>query len=218
MTEGRVCSCFSHVARILNSKNEIITVPIPGIRRRCVDDAWAYRRRVERAWYLESMYDWPRSIFFMLQAHMKFPPDYPYSPPSIRFMTKVWHPNVYEVSEYIRELSIPRMPLFPPSPFRPFPRRGVYVRVLPVSLASLFRSSRLSPRLSPHRITAVSRSVCVRLSLSFTLRRHSFYNHQLLHRHFQRLWNHPGRPNPLRPIASHRNATASRRAGGEAGA
>lgn len=31
------------------------------------------------------------------QAHMKFPPDYPYSPPSIRFLTKVWHPNVYEV-------------------------------------------------------------------------------------------------------------------------
>lgn len=44
----------------------------------------------------------------MLQAHMKFPPDYPYSPPSIRFMTKVWHPNVYEVSKYILELSIPR--------------------------------------------------------------------------------------------------------------
>lgn len=31
-----------------------------------------------------------------LQAHMKFPHDYPYSPPSIRFITKVWHPNVYE--------------------------------------------------------------------------------------------------------------------------
>lgn len=29
---------------------------------------------------------------------MKFPPDYPYSPPSIRFLTKVLHPNVYEVS------------------------------------------------------------------------------------------------------------------------
>lgn len=37
-------------------------------------------------------------IFLFLQAHMKFPPDYPYSPPSIRFLTKVWHPNVYEVS------------------------------------------------------------------------------------------------------------------------
>jgi hypothetical protein len=36
--------------------------------------------------------------FLLFQAHMKFPPDYPYSPPSIRFLTKVWHPNVYEVS------------------------------------------------------------------------------------------------------------------------
>ena len=35
--------------------------------------------------------------YFPLQAHMKFPPDYPYSPPSVRFITKVWHPNVYEV-------------------------------------------------------------------------------------------------------------------------
>ncbi|XP_054714318.1 ubiquitin-conjugating enzyme E2 R2-like [Uloborus diversus] len=30
------------------------------------------------------------------KAHVKFPPDYPYSPPSIRFLTKVFHPNVYE--------------------------------------------------------------------------------------------------------------------------
>ncbi|XP_023242402.1 ubiquitin-conjugating enzyme E2 R2 [Centruroides vittatus] len=30
------------------------------------------------------------------KAHMRFPPDYPYSPPTIRFLTKVWHPNVYE--------------------------------------------------------------------------------------------------------------------------
>lgn len=31
-----------------------------------------------------------------LQAHMKFPSDYPYSPPSVKFLTKMWHPNVYE--------------------------------------------------------------------------------------------------------------------------
>lgn len=31
---------------------------------------------------------------------MKFPQDYPYSPPTIRFLTKVWHPNVYEVSVF----------------------------------------------------------------------------------------------------------------------
>ena len=41
---------------------------------------------------------------------MKFPVDYPYSPPSIRFMTKVWHPNVYEVSERVSLFSF-----FPPS-------------------------------------------------------------------------------------------------------
>lgn len=34
------------------------------------------------------------------QAHMKFPHDYPYSPPTIRFLTKVWHPNVYEVRKH----------------------------------------------------------------------------------------------------------------------
>lgn len=32
---------------------------------------------------------------------MKFPLDYPYSPPTIRFLTKVWHPNVYEVGRVI---------------------------------------------------------------------------------------------------------------------
>ena len=32
----------------------------------------------------------------LLQAQIKFPPDYPYNPPSLRFMSKVWHPNVYE--------------------------------------------------------------------------------------------------------------------------
>uniref|UniRef100_A0A8D2LMN9 Ubiquitin conjugating enzyme E2 R2 n=1 Tax=Varanus komodoensis TaxID=61221 RepID=A0A8D2LMN9_VARKO len=30
------------------------------------------------------------------QAHIKFPMDYPYSPPTFRFLTKMWHPNIYE--------------------------------------------------------------------------------------------------------------------------
>ncbi|XP_078286970.1 ubiquitin-conjugating enzyme E2 R2 isoform X1 [Rhinoraja longicauda] len=30
------------------------------------------------------------------QAHLKFPIDYPYSPPTFRFLTKMWHPNIYE--------------------------------------------------------------------------------------------------------------------------
>lgn len=30
------------------------------------------------------------------KAHMKFPHDYPFSPPSLRFIGRIWHPNVYE--------------------------------------------------------------------------------------------------------------------------
>ena len=45
------------------------------------------------SWFNISLYI-STSLF---QANMKFPADYPYSPPSVRFITKVWHPNVYEV-------------------------------------------------------------------------------------------------------------------------
>jgi len=53
----------------------------------------------------DSLQEWEVAIFGppdtlyqggYFKAHMKFPSDYPYSPPSLRFMTKVWHPNVYE--------------------------------------------------------------------------------------------------------------------------
>ncbi|XP_061640523.1 ubiquitin-conjugating enzyme E2 R2 isoform X3 [Phyllopteryx taeniolatus] len=30
------------------------------------------------------------------KAHIKFPVDYPYLPPTFRFITKMWHPNIYE--------------------------------------------------------------------------------------------------------------------------
>lgn len=32
---------------------------------------------------------------------MKFPNDYPYNPPSVKFISKMWHPNVYEVSAFM---------------------------------------------------------------------------------------------------------------------
>lgn len=53
----------------------------------------------------DNLFEWEVAIFGppdtlyeggYFKAHMKFPPDYPYSPPSIRFTSKVWHPNVYE--------------------------------------------------------------------------------------------------------------------------
>ena len=36
-------------------------------------------------------------VIILFQAKLRFPPNYPYSPPAMRFSTKVWHPNVYEV-------------------------------------------------------------------------------------------------------------------------
>merc|ERR1712115_121876 len=65
--------------------------PLEGIRSRLVNE--------------DNLFEWEVALFGppdtlyqggYFKAHMKFPSDYPYSPPSIRFITKVWHPNVYE--------------------------------------------------------------------------------------------------------------------------
>ncbi|XP_077464217.1 cell division cycle 34 homolog a isoform X1 [Stigmatopora argus] len=51
------------------------------------------------------MYNWEVAIFGPPNTHyeggyfkalLKFPVDYPYSPPNFRFLTKMWHPNIYE--------------------------------------------------------------------------------------------------------------------------
>ncbi|PVD20260.1 hypothetical protein C0Q70_20757 [Pomacea canaliculata] len=56
----------------------------------------------------DNIFEWEVAIFGppgtlyeggYFKAHMKFPADYPYSPPSVRFITKMWHPNVYENGE-----------------------------------------------------------------------------------------------------------------------
>ncbi|XP_051932710.1 ubiquitin-conjugating enzyme E2 R2 isoform X2 [Hippocampus zosterae] len=51
------------------------------------------------------LYNWEVAIFGppntlyeggYFKAHIKFPVDYPYLPPTFRFITKMWHPNIYE--------------------------------------------------------------------------------------------------------------------------
>ncbi|CAH1400142.1 unnamed protein product [Nezara viridula] len=53
----------------------------------------------------DCLFEWQVAIFGppetlyqggYFKARMKFPQDYPYSPPTMKFLTKVWHPNVYE--------------------------------------------------------------------------------------------------------------------------
>ncbi|XP_070275254.1 ubiquitin-conjugating enzyme E2 R2-like [Myotis yumanensis] len=50
------------------------------------------------------LYNWEVAIFGppntlyeggYFKAHIKFPIDYPYPPPTFRFLTKMWHPNIY---------------------------------------------------------------------------------------------------------------------------
>lgn len=55
-----------------------------------------------------NLYEWQCSIYGppdtlyeggYFKAVLRFPYDYPYSPPSVRFHTKMWHPNIYENGE-----------------------------------------------------------------------------------------------------------------------
>jgi len=68
--------------------------PVEGFRVRPLND--------------DNLFEWEVAIFGppgtlyeagYFKAHMKFPNDYPYSPPSVRFLAKMWHPNVYENGE-----------------------------------------------------------------------------------------------------------------------
>lgn len=77
--------------RELQSVNED---PIEGFRILHVDDS--------------NIFDWQIAIFGppgtcyaggYFKAHIRFPGDYPFSAPSFRFLTKIWHPNIYENGE-----------------------------------------------------------------------------------------------------------------------
>lgn len=71
--------------------------PVEGFKITLVDEA--------------DLYNWEVAIFGppnthyeggYFKARIKFPIDYPYSPPTFRFLTKMWHPNIYEVRGLFR--------------------------------------------------------------------------------------------------------------------
>lgn len=70
--------------------------PVEGFRVKLVNDDNLFEWEVAIFGPPETLY---QGAYF--KAHMKFPNDYPYSPPSIKFLTKVWHPNVYEVRKIL---------------------------------------------------------------------------------------------------------------------
>uniref|UniRef100_A0A8D2IWB3 Cell division cycle 34 n=1 Tax=Varanus komodoensis TaxID=61221 RepID=A0A8D2IWB3_VARKO len=68
--------------------------PVEGFRVSLVDEG--------------DLYNWEVAIFGppnthyeggYFKARLRFPVDYPYSPPAFRFLTKMWHPNIYETGD-----------------------------------------------------------------------------------------------------------------------
>ncbi|XP_076837212.1 LOW QUALITY PROTEIN: cell division cycle 34 homolog b [Brachyhypopomus gauderio] len=65
--------------------------PVEGFKITLVDEADLYNWEV-------AIFGPPNTLYEggYFKARIKFPVDYPYSPPAFRFLTKMWHPNIYE--------------------------------------------------------------------------------------------------------------------------
>uniref|UniRef100_G1Q1R4 E2 ubiquitin-conjugating enzyme n=1 Tax=Myotis lucifugus TaxID=59463 RepID=G1Q1R4_MYOLU len=65
--------------------------PVEGSRINLVDESDLYNWEV-------AIFGPPNTLYEggYFKAHIKFPVDYPYSPPTFRFLTQMWHPNIYE--------------------------------------------------------------------------------------------------------------------------
>lgn len=78
--------------------------PLEGIRSRLVNE--------------DNLFEWEVALFGppdtlyqggYFKAHMKFPPDYPYSPPSVRFITKVCIQTSTRMAICAFQFSIPQL-------------------------------------------------------------------------------------------------------------
>ncbi|XP_073442393.1 LOW QUALITY PROTEIN: ubiquitin-conjugating enzyme E2 R1 [Dendrobates tinctorius] len=65
--------------------------PVEGFRVTLVDEADLYNWEV-------AIFGPPNTVYEggCYKARLKSPIDYPYSPPAFQFLTKMWHPNIYE--------------------------------------------------------------------------------------------------------------------------
>lgn len=65
--------------------------PVEGFRVKLISDDDLFQWEVALFGPPDTLY---QGGYF--KACVKFPQDYPYNPPTVRFLSKVWHPNVYE--------------------------------------------------------------------------------------------------------------------------
>ncbi|KTF86442.1 hypothetical protein cypCar_00011390 [Cyprinus carpio] len=73
--------------------------PVEGFRITLVEESDLYNWEV-------AIFGPPNTLYEggYFKAHIKFPIDYPYSPPTFRFLTKMWHPNIYEVKMLVKQV------------------------------------------------------------------------------------------------------------------
>lgn len=68
--------------------------PVEGFIVKLEDDSNLYKWHVGIFGPPDTLYE---GGYF--KADMEFPTTYPFSPPKVRFLTKMWHPNIYESGE-----------------------------------------------------------------------------------------------------------------------
>jgi len=82
---------MSTIKLLQNAYKKVMSEPVEGFTCEIVDSNNLFDWLV----YLEGPKETPYEggVFRLL---MKFPPDYPMSPPELRFLSGFWHPNVYD--------------------------------------------------------------------------------------------------------------------------
>ncbi|KAH3757074.1 ubiquitin-conjugating enzyme [Pelomyxa schiedti] len=69
---------------------ELLKHPVEGFSAGLVDDSNVFEWQVMIIGPPDTIYE---GGFF--HARLTFPPDYPLNPPKMKFITEIWHPNVY---------------------------------------------------------------------------------------------------------------------------
>eukprot|EP00096_Caligus_rogercresseyi_P014084 TRINITY_DN661_c0_g1_i2.p1 TRINITY_DN661_c0_g1~~TRINITY_DN661_c0_g1_i2.p1 ORF type:complete len:247 (-),score=64.32 TRINITY_DN661_c0_g1_i2:792-1532(-) len=91
MTSGASSASSSAVRALALEYKSLEEDPLEGIRPKLPDESNLFEWEVALFGPPDTLY---QGGYF--KALVKFPSDYPYSPPTVRFISKVWHPNVYE--------------------------------------------------------------------------------------------------------------------------
>ncbi|KAJ4951268.1 hypothetical protein NE237_028100 [Protea cynaroides] len=80
-----------HATLLLQQQlKDLLKNPVEGLSVGLVNESNLFEWSVNIMGPLGTEYEWGT-----FDAVMEFPQDYPYNPPSVKFVSEMWHPNVY---------------------------------------------------------------------------------------------------------------------------